>query len=187
MGGAGVLEQWRQEFLDRGAVEVRAGRLALGGSVLAGGLVAGAVGLYLLVTPGSASFLPLAGLRVVGVVGVAAALATVPFGLRMLRSPRLIVRLDHGGLTPGASPPARWDEVQGADTKRIGGLDLATVRLDEGYWSRVRETDPEAMRDLERSQSVAGRDRVLLQAGAPGGGEAVMRLILWARERASSG
>jgi hypothetical protein len=73
-----------------------------------------------------------------------------------------------------------------ARTRHSHGLALAEVLLAEGYWQRMEAEDPKVARRLRRHAVGGKADTVVVPSGAPGGGDALVRLILWARQEVGS-
>ena len=181
-----MLDEWRQHFLEDGEVEVRVSRRTGGLGMLAGGLAFGVPGVYFLVTPGVANPFGLGPSRVVGVIGVLMGVAGLAFGIRMLIRPVLLLRLDREGLETMHAPHARWQEFEGARTRRTFSVTLAEISLGETFWQRVATTDPRQAKRL-RSHAVDGRQgTIVVPAPVVGGADALVRLVLWAREQAGT-
>jgi hypothetical protein len=180
-----MVDEWRRQFRDHGEVEVYVSRRIGGLGMLAGAVGFGAAALYLLLIPATGR-LPAGVLRFGGVVGLLLALPALAYAVRMLVRPMLLLRLDREGLATTHAPLARWEEVEGARTRHSQGLALAEVLLADGYWQRMEAEDPTVARRL-RAHAVGGRaDTVVVPSGAPGGGDALVRLILWARQEVES-
>jgi hypothetical protein len=176
-------DEWRRRFLDDGEVEVRVARRIGGFGMLAVALGFGIPSVYFLVTPRAVSFYGLGGLRLAGVLGLVLAVPALLYALRMLLKPVVLLRLDRDGLRTTHAPLAYWHEVEGARTWRTGSLTLASIALAPSFWERVEHEDPQRARRL-RMHAVGGGDRVghvVVPSGAPGGGDALVALILWAK------
>ena len=177
-----MLDEWRRRFLEDGEVEVRVSRRTGGLGMLAAGLGFGLPGVYFLVTPGVANPFGLGPSRVVGVIGVLMGLVGLTYGIRMLARPILLLRLDRNGLQVAPAPPATWDEVEGAQPRRMLGSTLAEVTFGPTFWERVEAGDPKRARGM-RNDAIGGNEGSLVVRGpAPGGVDAMVRLVLWARE-----
>jgi hypothetical protein len=176
-------EQWRRAFTDDGEVDVRVGPgTALGMLVL--GVLFGATATYLLLTPG-AGLAPVGMLRFAGVITTPLALASLLYGVWMLVSPIRVIHLDQRGVQARKAPRAAWDEVEGVRTYITAGMTFAAVRFTPHYWERVEREDPELARKLRRDRD-AQEGEVSLPGGNAGGGDAVQRLVLWAKQRVTS-
>ena len=177
-----MLDEWRQRFLEDGEVEVRISRRTGGLGMLAGGLAFGVPGVYFLVTPGVANPFGLGPSRVVGALSLLMGSLALACGLRMIVRPLLLLRLDPEGLETAHAPHARWQEIEGARTRRMSGLALAEISLGSSFWERVEATDPKRTKRLRSAARGFTPGAVVVPAHAPGSGEAVVRLVLWARE-----
>jgi hypothetical protein len=179
-------DEWRCRFLEDGELEIRVSRARGGLGMLAGAIAFGIPTLYFLWTPGSSGMFGLGGLRFAGVLGLVLVLPALYFAVRILARPMLLLRLTQDGLETMHAPLATWDEVQGARPWRApGGLTLASIALAPSYWDRVEAQDPALARRL-RGHAVGGGDRkghVVVPGGAPGGSEALVELVLWARHQ----
>lgn len=176
-------EQWRQTFADHGEVDVRVGpRTALG--MLTLGILFGATAAYLLLTPG-AGRAPVSVLRFAGAVTSPLALTCLLYGVWMLVAPIRVVHLDRRGVQARKAPRAAWEEVDGVRTYVTGGITFAAMRFTPDYWERVEREDPQLAQKLRRDRD-AMEGEVSLPGGNPGGGEAVKRLVLWAKQHVTA-
>jgi hypothetical protein len=179
-----MLEEYQREFREHGVVDVHVSRRTGGLGMVFGGLVFAAMAAFLMVTRGG-SIVPVGAARAAGVLCGLFAAVVLAYGVRMLVRPMFLARVEPGGLTTWRAPRASWDEVLGATSQATSGVTFTRVRLSPGYWERLQRDDPERVAKLRRHAD-AGRDEVVIPAGAPGGAETVVRLILWAKSRVES-
>jgi hypothetical protein len=178
-------EEWRRRFLEDGEVEVRVSRRIGGFGMLAGAIGFGIPTVYFLWTPRASSMFGLGGLRFAGVLGLVLVVPTFVYAVRMLLRPATLLRLTQEGIETRHAPLAYWHEVEGARPWRTEGLTLASIALAPSFWERVEAEDPKRARRL-RLHAVGSRQReghVVVPAHASGGGEALVKLVLWARQQ----
>ena len=178
-------EEWRRRFLEDGEVAIRVSRLRGGLGMLAGAIGFGIPTVYFLWTPRASGMFGLGGLRFAGVLGLVLVVPTFVYAIWMLVHPMLLLRLTQEGLETTHAPLAYWHEVEGARPWRTEGLTLASIALAPSFWERVEAEEPKRARRL-RLHAVGGGNRqghVVVPGHAPGGGEALVKLVLWARQQ----
>jgi hypothetical protein len=182
--GGEMLEEYKREFREQGAVDVHVSRRTGGFGMVAGGLAFAAGAAFLMVSQG-ASIVPVGAQRAVGVLSGLFAAVVLAYGVRMLVRPMFLARVEPAGLTTWRAPRASWDEVLGASAEATSGVTFTRVRLSPGYWERLERDDPARVAKLRRHAD-AGEDEVVIPVGAPGGAETMVRLILWAKATVES-
>jgi hypothetical protein len=178
-----VQEEFRRWFLERGEVEMYASRRTAGWGMLGIGVAFALAGVFLLSIPAGASSRPPALLNLGGTLGLLMGVAGLAFGVWVLVRPMRLLRMDRDGLTTYHAPFAHWHEVQGARIERAG-ITVAWIRYAPSFWERIAEEEPRRARRLGvRPDGSRRREEVVVPGGAPGGGETVRDLVLWAKQQ----